>query len=86
MGDGVLAAEVGHEPDSADGEAGFQRSGLVVEAAVEDAAVVRALVAAGAILFFKDANGCTGLADEQFTGCGQADDTAPDDDEVVFFQ
>jgi hypothetical protein len=53
---------------------------------VEDAAVVRALVAAGAILFFKDANGCTGLADEQFTGCGQADDTAPDDDEVVFFQ
>ncbi len=86
MGDGVLATEFGHEPDSADGEAGFQRTGLVVEAAVEDAAVVRALVAAGAILFFKDANGCTGLADEQFTGCGQADDTAPDDDEVVFFQ
>jgi hypothetical protein len=42
--------------NSADGEAGFQRAGLVVEAAVEDAAVVRALVAAGAILFFKDAN------------------------------
>jgi para-nitrobenzyl esterase len=55
MGDGVLATEFGHEPDSADGEAGFQRSGLVIESAVEDTAVVRALVAAGAILFFKDA-------------------------------
>jgi hypothetical protein len=86
VGDGVLAAEIGHEPDSADGKAGFQRAGLVVEAAVEDTAVVRALVAAGGVFFFKDANGCTGLADEQFTGCGQADDTAPDDDEVVFFQ
>jgi hypothetical protein len=55
MSDGVLAAEIGHEPDSAHGKAGFQRTGLVVEAAVEDTAVVRALVAAGAILFFKDA-------------------------------
>ena len=86
VGDGVLAAEFGHEPDSADGEAGFQRAGFVVEAAVEDTAVVRALVAAGGVFFFKDANGCTGLADEQFTGCGQADDTATDDDEVVFFR
>ena len=57
MGDGVLAAEIGHEPDSADGKACFQRARLVVESTVEDTAVVRALVAAGTILFFKNANG-----------------------------
>lgn len=86
VGDGVLAAEIGHEPDSADGKAGFQRAGLVVEAAVEDTAVVRALVAAGGVFFFKDANGCTGLADEQFTGDGETHDASADDDKVVFFQ
>jgi hypothetical protein len=53
---------------------------------VEDTAVVRALVAAGGAFFFKDANVCTGLADEQFTGDGEADDAAADDDGVVFFQ
>ena len=86
VGDGVLAAEFGHEPDSAHGKAGFQRAGFVVKTAVEDAAVVRALVAAGVILFFKHANGGAGLAKEQFTGGGQADDSATDDDEVVLFQ
>jgi hypothetical protein len=86
MGDGVLAAEVGHEPDSAHGEAGFQRAGFVVEAAVEDAAVVRALVAAGAILFFKNAYRSTRFFQEQLAGDGQTHDPPPDDDEVKGFQ
>ena len=64
MGDSVFAAEIGHEPDSAHGEAGFQRARLVIESTVEDTAVVRALVAAGTILFFKNANGGARLAKE----------------------
>ena len=64
MGDPVFAAEIGHEPDSADGKACFQRARLVVESTVEDTAVVRALVAAGTILFFKNANGGARLAKE----------------------
>jgi hypothetical protein len=86
MGDGVLATEFGHEPDSADGEAGFQRSGLVIESAVEDTAVVRALVAARAILFFKDKNGGARFFQKQLAGDGETHDASADDDEVVFFQ
>ena len=86
MGDSVFAAELGHEPNPAHGEAGLQRAGLVVEAAVEDAAVVRALVAARAVLFFKDANRGTGLAEQQLAGDGKPDDSAADDEIAVFFQ
>ncbi len=56
VGNPVFAAEIRHQTDSAHGEAGLQRAGLVVEAAVEDTAVVRALVATGAVFFFKDAD------------------------------
>jgi hypothetical protein len=86
MGDGVLAAEIGHEPDSAHGKAGFQRAVLVVESAVENTAVVRALVAAGAILFFKNANGGARFFQKQLAGDGQAHDASADDDKVVLFQ
>ena len=86
VGDGVFAAEIGHQADSAHGKPGFQRAGFVVKAAVEDAAVVRALMAAGGVFFFKDANGGTGLADEQFTGDGETDDASADDKMVMFFQ
>lgn len=86
VGDGVLAGEFGHEPDSANGEAGFQRAGFVVKPAVEDAAVVRALVAAGGVFFFKDADGGTGFAEKQLTGDGETDDASADDKIVVIFQ
>ena len=59
VGDRVLSAEVGHEADSADSKAGLQRTGFVIKAAVEDPAVVSALMAAWAVFFFKNANGGT---------------------------
>ena len=86
VGDGVLAAEFGHEPDSADGEAGLQRARLVVESAVEDTAVVRALVAAGGVFFFKNANGGARFFQKQVAGDGETHDASADDDKVVFFQ
>lgn len=53
---------------------------------MEYAAVVRALMAPRSILFFKNANRCTWLAEEQLAGDGQSHDTAADHEVVVFFQ
>ena len=86
MGDSVLAAEPGHKPNPAQGEPGLQRAWLVVEPAVEDAAVVRALMAAGAVFFFKDADRRAPLAKQQLAGDGEAYDAAADDEMVVVFQ
>jgi len=86
VGDPVFAAEIRHQTDSAHGKAGLQRAGLVIEAAVEDTAVVRALVAAGAVFFFKDADRRSGFAEKQLAGDGEAYDAAPDDKMVMLFQ
>ncbi len=86
MGDSMLAAEVGHESNPTNSEPRLQRAGLVVEAAVEDTAVVRALVATGAVLFFKNTNGDAGFAEKQFARDGEAYDAAADDKMVMFFQ
>jgi hypothetical protein len=86
MGDSVFAAEIRHQADSAHGKPGFQRAGLVVEAAVEHAAVVRALVASGSVFFFKDADRRARLAEQQLAGDGKAHDPAANDEMVLFFQ
>ena len=56
MSHSLLAAEVGHEPKPVHGESSLQRAGLVVKPAMKDATVVRALVAARAVFFFKNAD------------------------------
>lgn len=53
---------------------------------MKDAAVVRALVTAGPVFFFKDADRYAGLADKQLASDGEPDDSAADDKMVVFFQ
>ena len=86
MGDSMLAAEFGHEPNPVHGESGLQRTGLVIEAAVEDAAVVRALVAAGSVFFFKDADRRAWFAEQQLAGDCEAHNTAANNEMVLFFQ
>ena len=86
MGDSMLAAEFGHEPNPVHGESALQRTGLVIEAAVEDAAVVRALVAAGSVFFFKDADRRARLTAQQLASDCEAHNSATDDEMVVFFQ
>jgi hypothetical protein len=81
----VLAAEVHHQADSANGKPGFQGAGLVIEAAVEDAAVVRALVAAGSVFFFKDANRRAGFAEQQLAGDGEPHDSTANHEMTVVF-
>jgi hypothetical protein len=48
----MLAAEFDHLADAADGQPGFEGLRLIVEARVEDAAIVAGLVAADGALFF----------------------------------
>ena len=86
IGDSVFAAEIGHEPNPAHGEAGFKGAGFVVEPAMEHTAVVGALVATRAIFFFKNANRRARLAEQQLAGDCQSHDAAADDEMVVFFQ
>jgi hypothetical protein len=56
VADSLLAAELGHEPNPAHGQPGLQRPGLVVKPTMKDAAVVRALMSARAVFFFKNAD------------------------------
>ena len=79
VGDAVLAAEVDHLADAGDGEAGLEGAGLVVEAGMEDAAVVGALVAAGAGFLFEEGDLGGGVGLEEAVGGGQADDSSADD-------
>ncbi|MEN9468682.1 MAG: hypothetical protein RL630_415 [Verrucomicrobiota bacterium] len=53
---------------------------------MEDAAVVRALVATGGVFFFKNANGGARFFQEQLAGDGETHDASADDDKIVFFQ
>jgi len=52
VGDLVLAAEGEHLLQTTDGELGFVRTRFVIEAGVEDAAVVAGLVLAKGLFFF----------------------------------
>jgi len=57
MRDAVFAAKFRHLADAAHGHLGFERAGFVVESAMEDAAVVGALVFSRPVLFFEHADG-----------------------------
>ena len=60
VADGVLLTEGEHLADAIDGEPGFGRAGLVVEAGVEDSGVVPRLMAADGGFLFKDGDLCVG--------------------------
>ncbi len=47
---------------------------------------MRALVAAGAVFFFKNADRSAGVAEEQLAGDGKPHDSAADDEMVTWFQ
>ena len=81
--DVVLAAELDHGGGAGDAESRLQRTGLVVEAGVDDAAVVSALVAGDAVFFLQNQKPQMGKAARDFERDGEADHTAADDDYVV---
>ena len=83
MGNVVLFAELNHSPDAIDGELGFERARLIVEAGVEDAAVVAALVLADLGFLLDDGDPGVGPAELGLVGGGQANDAAADDGEAI---
>ena len=77
--DVVLPAEVDHLADAGDGETGFLGAGLVIQAGVQDAAIVSALMAADGGLFFEHGDAGVGEALGEAPGGGEADDSSADD-------
>jgi hypothetical protein len=82
MRDTFLAAEGDHGGGALNAEARLQRSRLVVEAGMDDTAVVAARVAAHVVLFLHDGETETGMAQKQFPGDGEPDHSAPYDRDV----
>jgi hypothetical protein len=72
----MLAAEFDHLADAADSQAGFEGPGLIVEARVQDAAVVATLVAADGAIFFYNRDFGAGQSLAQTEGRSQSDYTA----------
>ena len=80
---GVFATELDHGRGSGHTEAGFQRAWLVVDAGVDHAAVVPALVAGNPAFFLQHQELEMREAASDFECDGEADDAAADDDYVV---
>ena len=79
MFDGVLAAELRHLTDSLHGHARLQGARFVIEAGVQDAAVVRALVAAEAGLFFQQRDRGRRQGLPELIGRAEPDQSTADD-------
>ena len=83
--DGVLLAERHHLADAGNGQPGFHGTRLVIEAAVQHAAVVAGLVASHARLLFQQGDARAGKSFTQLVGGGQAHDASADDGEAPGF-
>jgi hypothetical protein len=70
--DAVALAERVHPPRALDTEAGLQRTRRVVDARVDDAAVVAALVNGGLPLALDDGKADAGMALHELAGCREA--------------
>ena len=64
------------------GQARFGGAGFVIEAGVQDAAVMAGLMGAEAIFFLQDGHATGRQAPAQFESRGQTDDSAADDDDA----
>ena len=84
MRDVGFPAKLDHLPDAPHGENGLGRARLVIEAAMQHAAVVAALVAANFRLLFEQANAAPRLHGLQPPRRRQADNASADDKVVRF--
>jgi hypothetical protein len=82
VGDPALLAQVLHEPRALDAQARLERPGGVVDARVQDAAVVAGLVAADLGLALEHRHAPARVAQDQLARDGQPDDARADDDDV----
>jgi hypothetical protein len=82
-GDGAALAVGVHARGAVDAQPGLQRAGRVVDAGVDHAAVVAALVCGRRGLALDDEQAAAGAAREHLAGHGEPDDAGPDDEGVV---
>ena len=80
--DAVLVAERLHHRLATAAVDGLHAAGLVVNAAVQHAAVVAGLVVGERLLLFEDDDLLVGVAGRQLVRGGEADDAAADDGDV----
>src|SRR2546425_4897640 len=81
--DAVGSAELHHQPRALDAEPRLGGAGLVVDAGVDDAAVVAGLVRGQRRLLLEDHEPCTGGARAERARGGERDDAAADDGQIV---
>ena len=79
----MLAAELNHRSGSGNAEASLQGSGLVIDAGVNHAAVVAALVTGNAIFLFENQHTETGKASRNLKCNAEPDYASSDDDHVM---
>lgn len=79
----VLAAELHHGRRSGDTEAGLERTRFVVNAGMNDSAVVAALVAGDAIFFLQQEKTQAGKSPRDFESDGEADHASANDYHVI---
>ena len=80
--DVVFAAERDHFLDARHRQPRLDRAGLVIQAAVQDPAVMAALVSAYAFLFFQDGDLRTGQTPAQLESCRQTNDAAANNEDA----
>jgi len=78
----VIAVLV-QQPRAFDTQPGLERTGLVVNAAVDDPGVVSGLVLRGGGLALENSDGVVGTAGDPLPGDGETDDPGADHDEIV---
>ena len=83
VGDGMFTAEFHHLANARDGQPRLDRTGLVIQAAMQDAAVMAGLVAAHTGLLFQYGNTRARKALEKAVCGGQTHDAAADDDDSL---
>ena len=76
-------AEVAQQAAAASAQLRFQRSRCVVDAGVNDAAVVGGLVSADRAFLVNDGHGSVRMSALDLPGGGQANDAGPDDGKAV---
>ncbi len=83
-GNAVVAAEALHRSSAGDAVARLQRAGAVIEAGVNDAAVVAGLVGGDAVFFFDDGDVHVREAASDFERGSQSYDACANDEQVDF--
>jgi len=78
----VLAAELDHRRSAGHAVLRFQRTRFVINAGVNDAAVVSGLMTRNCVFFFENSNSTIAERPDRFERRGQADDSSTNNDQI----